>query len=149
MKAAAWRVLLLAVFIPIAASAQEVLIVGTPDTRVIFDATESSVEVVPLDRRYDARLEIAVEDGRFYWATREMKELEVVYDGPAYVIFAAVDGTGYIKMAKFWDENARAASERAQSLQGQPAEHDYMEHLVDLGLGAITYIGTASYATPR
>ena len=122
---------------------------GTPDTRVTSDATGSSVDVVPLDRRHNARLEIAVEGERFYWATREMRMLELVYDSPAYVIFAAVDGTGYIKMAKFWDENALTASKRSQILQAQPVEHDYMEHLVDYGLAAITYFGTASYAAPR
>ena len=99
--------------------------------------------------RDNFRLEIITEDDRFYWASREMKELELVYDGPAYVILAAIDGTGYIKMAKYWDETARAAAMLQQSILGQPVEHEYMEHIVDYGFGAITYIGTVTHAAPR
>jgi hypothetical protein len=73
---------------------------------------------------------------RFYWATRENRELQHVRAG-AFHYFIASGGAGYIKV---FDAQSLPPSQRASERRYQ-----YMEHLT-IGLSTITDWGTADDA---
>jgi hypothetical protein len=73
--------------------------------------------------------------GRYYWASRENKELVRTSSG-SFMTFMARDGSGYVRIIPP-DRKAAAAlmSETAN-------KYDYIEHLL-MGLVTITYYGVA------
>ena len=70
---------------------------------------------------------------RFYWASRDNKELRR-YESGAFTTFVAVDGSGYVRVIHS-DMKAAAAL-----VYGSAKEFDYVEHML-LGLDSVTYYG--------
>lgn len=72
--------------------------------------------------------------GRYYWASRENKEM-TRQEGGAFITFLAVDGGGYVRIIA-------PGMKQAVSLTGETeAKFDYVEHLL-IGLKSVTYYGT-------
>ena len=69
----------------------------------------------------------------YYWASRENTPLTRI-DGPAYTMFVATTGAGYVKVLQ--------PEQRANASLFDPAaaNYDYVEHIL-VGLGSITYYG--------
>jgi hypothetical protein len=72
-------------------------------------------------------------DGRFYWASRDNKEL-TRHRGGSFVTYAAVDGSGYVRII---EPSFKAA---ASQMSLTESKFDYVEHLL-LGLRSVTYHG--------
>jgi hypothetical protein len=65
--------------------------------------------------------------GDAYWATRENARL-VRIDGPAYTLFLATTGAGYVKIVQ------RERRKDASLFDPAAEKYDYVEHIL-LGLG--------------
>ncbi len=124
------------VFLTIAAQAQSITFAGLPSVKITEGGVERSAE--KLDRATASTLSCVIKekDGKFYWETRGNKPLLKI-DGNAFVIFLAVDGSGYVRVLK--PEFKQAAA----SISATEKNYDYVEHLL-LGLRTITYYGVTN-----
>src|SRR4030066_538055 len=72
-------------------------------------------------------------EGKYYWATRENKEMNKFESG-AFETYVAVDGSGYVRAI-------RPDMKEVASLMDKTEErYDYVEHLL-IGLRSVTYYG--------
>lgn len=122
----------LALLTPHALLAQaETVFKGRPAVQITAAGEERSVKQLS---RADAETYLSVISrigDNYYWASRENTRL-IRIDGPAYTMFLAPNGSGYVKIVQ---------SERRKdaSLFDSAAEkYDYVEHIL-LGLGSISY----------
>lgn len=101
--------------------------IGTPIART--ELAGEQVQRTMLDRSSQSEFQVIIQrDGdRYFWKTREMKELERHQSG-IFVTYQAIDGSGYVRI----DSSANASSPIG-----------YIEHL-KLGLATITYQGRIS-----
>lgn len=121
--------------LPTGASAQsKTVFAGVPTIKISEGGVERVVE--KLDRLAAVNVAVVISDidGRFYWASRENKEL-VSIEGVAFTTFVAIDGSGYVRVLI-------PARKAAAALAWSNAEvFDYVEHLL-IGLSSVTYYGT-------
>jgi len=120
----------------IAAQAQSTTFTGLPTVKITEGGVERSAE--KLDRATASTLFCVIneKDGKFYWETRGNKPLLKI-DSNAFVIYVAVDGSGYVRVLK--PEFKQAAA----SISATEKNYDYVEHML-LGLRTITYYGIAT-----
>ena len=120
----------------IAAQAQTTVFTGLPSVKITEGGVERSAE--KLDRATASTLFCVIneKDGKFYWETRGNKPLLKI-DSNEFVIYVAVDGSGYVKVLK--PEFKQAAA----SISATEKNYDYVEHML-LGLRTITYYGIAT-----
>ena len=113
-------------FICVPSWAEEIFI-GTPIART--ELTGEQVQRTMLDSSSQSEFQVIIQrDGdRYFWKTREMKELESNRSG-IFVTYQAIDCSGYVRI----DSSANASSPLG-----------YLEHL-KLGLMTITYQGQVS-----
>ena len=115
-------------------NAQSFMFTGIPSVKVIEGGIERNSENLVQARAKDALCVITEIDGKFFWASRDNKQLVKFDTGGAFLIFLAVDGSGYIRLIKSNQKEAAAA------MSDTEREYDYIEHLL-LGLRTITYYG--------
>ncbi|PUE35528.1 hypothetical protein [Limnohabitans sp. Hippo4] len=119
----------------IATHAQSTTFTGLPSIKITESGVERSAE--KLDRATASSLSCVIKekDGKFYWETRGNKPLLKI-DSNAFVIYFAVDGSGYVRVLKpeFKQTAAISATEK---------NYDYVEHML-LGLRTVTYYGVAN-----
>lgn len=72
---------------------------GVPGVKISEGGVERVEEKLAREDAVNLACVIGNIDGRFYWASRENKEL-FRYGGPAFITFVAVDGAGYIRVVK-------------------------------------------------
>ena len=111
----------------------------TADERIVFSGApiskvESTVQssdhfVLEEPQRIEYRVLVTEIDDKYYWASRENKELFLIQRGN-FVFFVA-PGNGYIKI----------------SIDGDGNQYLYMEHLT-LALNSITYWGVSDVFQP-
>ena len=120
----------------IAAQAQSTTFTGLPTVKITESGVERSAE--KLDRATASTLFCVIneKDGKFYWETRGNKPLLKI-DSNEFVIYVAVDGSGYVRVLK--PEFKKAAA----SISATEKNYDYVEHML-LGLRTITYYGIAT-----
>jgi hypothetical protein len=108
---------------------------GQPTVKI----SEGGVSRLPeqLSHNQSANLECVISEigGRYYWASRENKEL-LQTDGGAFITFVARDGSGAIRIIKPGLKTA------ASLMSDTEAKFDYVEHLL-IGLRSVTYYGVA------
>ena len=123
-------------FLTVAAQAQSTTFTGLPTVKITEGGVERSAE--KLDRATASTLFCVIneKDGKFYWETRGNKPLLKI-DSNAFVIYLAVDGSGYVRVLK--PEFKKAAA----SISATEKNYDYVEHML-LGLRTITYYGIAT-----
>jgi|SRR5690606_29075490 hypothetical protein len=119
-----------------------------PQEKVVFEGQPTSTAWVGpavADRRSltdDESKEFVVRivenGGRYFWATRGMKELRRVVD-EGFITYQAVDGRGYVRV-----RTAASASQVSAASQHTRPAVEYVEHLV-MELGSITYYGRESW----
>jgi len=105
--------------------ASELVFVGYPDTKLLATGTNVFSEVVSVKDSNQYNCRIISEGGRFFWASRENKELFLFVDG-AFTSYCTKDSSGIVKI-----------------LTGQSTlrySHDYFE-TVSTGLTTLTYWG--------
>ena len=124
------------IVLTIAAQAQSTTFAGLPAVKITEGGVERSAE--KLDRATASTLTCVIKekDGKFYWETRGNKSLLKI-DTNAFVIYVAVDGSGYVRVLK--PEFKQAAA----SISATEKNYDYVEHMM-LGLRAVTYYGVSN-----
>lgn len=88
------------------------------------------------DDQLEFKVIIVKEGDRFFWKTREMKELTRHQSG-LFVTYQAVDGAGYVRV----DLSGGAIGDL--KVPGSSLDIGYIEH-IKLGLNTITYQGRVS-----
>lgn len=70
---------------------------------------------------------------KYYWASRENKEMIKIDSGKAFITYIALDGAGYVKVLKpeYYDQVLDSPVDAA---------FEYIEHM-SIGLTTITYFG--------
>ena len=102
--------------------AYELVFVGNPSTKTELVSDKVTQKNLNAARQQELQVAIVKKGARYFWKTREMKELEK-HESGKFTTYLATDGAGYIKI----DSNASQATA-------------YIEHLT-LGLNTITYQG--------
>ncbi len=130
----------LALVFAVSLSAQDLVFSGTPKLKVYQDSADHYIEQLSAAKAAEYRCEIRKIGDKYYWTSRESKELVQV--GPrigAFITFAAKDGSGYVRIVLPYARKAFAGIPAAANTD---AKFHYMEHLVFL-LSTYTYYGTA------
>ena len=128
----------LLVFLPLATSAEIVVLNGLPDSRVISNAYGTQREQLSEGKQHEFRILITKKDDRYYWATRENREVFYTTSGAIH-IFIDPNGSGYIEV---FDNNVLP-----ESRQPGGKRYSYKEHL-RLLLENYTYWGQADEFYP-
>lgn len=98
----------------------------------IKDGTRESLSPAEAEQY---RCLIHTKGGKYYWASRENKELVRTVSG-TFETFMARDGSGYVRII-------RSGHKSSAALMSETAtKYDYVEHLL-IGLVTITYFGVA------
>jgi hypothetical protein len=105
----------------------EEIFTGTPIARTVLDGDQAQRTMLDSSSQSEFQVIIQKLDDRYFWKTREMKELEKHQSG-IFVTYQAIDGSGYVRI----DSSADASSPTG-----------YIEHQ-KLGLATITYQGQVS-----
>ena len=113
--------------------AEEIVFSGTPIVKISEAGLDRVVENIKGERAMDFRCVISKVGERYYWLTRENKELVKISSG-AYDTFVALNGSGYVRIIP---KDMKGA---ASLLAGTEGKFDYVEHLL-LGLKSVTYYG--------
>jgi hypothetical protein len=113
--------------------AQSFSFTGIPSVKVSEGGIERNVEKVEKSKAMSVACIVKEIDGKFFWETRGNKPLLKI-DSGAFVIFLAVDGSGYVRLIK------PSLKEAASQMSNTEKNFDYIEHLI-LGLRAVTYYG--------
>jgi hypothetical protein len=115
-------------------NAQTFLFTGIPSVKVTEGGIERNTEKIEQPKALTVACVIKEIDGKFFWVSRENKQLVKIDTRGAFLIFLAVDGSGYIRIIKPELKDAAALMSATEKT------FDYIEHLL-LGLRAITYYG--------
>ncbi len=113
--------------------AQPFSFTGLPSVKVTESGIERNAEKIEPSKALSVACVVKEIDGKFFWETRGNKPL-VKIDSGAFVIFLAVDGSGYVRLIK------PSLKDAASTMSATERTYDYMEHLL-LGLRTITYYG--------
>jgi hypothetical protein len=111
----------------------ETVFSGVPMTKI----SEGGISRVSqeLDRK-DAITPVCViskTEGKYYWTTRENKEMNRSLSG-AFETYIAVDGSGYVRAIRPKMKEAASLMDKTEK------KYDYVEHLL-IGLRSVTYYG--------
>lgn len=113
--------------------AQSISFTGIPSVKVTEGGVERNSEKIEQSKAISVACIVKEIDGKFFWETRGNKPL-VKIDSGAFLIFLAVDGSGYIRLIK------PALKEAVSVMSATEKSFDYVEHLI-LGLRSVTYYG--------
>ena len=108
--------------------ADETVFSGTPAIRVTVLAADDPLrEELGADKGVEFAVQIVESGGRYYWATRQMKEMRA-HESVGYVTYVAEDGSGYVRVSRGFGKGI------------SDGPYDYLEHL-NIGLNTISYLG--------
>jgi len=112
----------------------ETIFSGVPMTKI----SEGGISRVSqeLERKDAINLACVISkiEGKYYWATRENKEM-IKFESGAFETYVAVDGSGYVRAIR------QDMKEAATLMDKTEEKYDYVEHLL-LALRSVTYYGT-------
>ena len=111
-------------------SRAEIIFIGVPLSKTELSGDNVARTTLNALAQQEFQVVIVEDGGRYFWKTREMKELERQESG-IYVTYQAVDGSGYVRIGSL----TAIDSNTTQDIS-------YIEHL-KLGLSTITYQGRA------
>ena len=114
-------------------NAQSFSFTGIPSVKVTEGGTERNAEKIESAKALSVACVVKEIDGKFFWETRGNKPLLKIESG-AFIIFIAVDGSGYVRLIK------PSLKEAASQMSNTEKNFDYIEHLI-LGLRSVTYYG--------
>jgi len=112
---------------------EEIVFSGLPNMKISEAGISRVVEEITGDKAIEYKCTITKIKDKYYWTTRENKEMVPVMRG-AYITFIAVNGSGYVRVIR--PEMKKAVS----LLDDTVKSFDYVEHLL-LGLKSVTYYG--------
>ena len=134
MKRMYWTLAVSILLVAQANAAETVVFSGEPVSKVESRLTETFHNTMEADAASEYRVLITKHDGKYYWASRENKELLHFTSGVADWFIS--ESSGYVKIV----------DRRALGDDGEP-RYVYIEHLTLL-LDTITYWGTGSELAP-
>jgi hypothetical protein len=111
---------------------------GRPTTKVESNDTKTVRTVLTKSAQAECAVTIIQHDGRYFWASREDRELVHTSSG-TFHYFTAPDGAGYVKV---FDTHSVPRAMRPPGPRFR-----FMEH-VSLGLWTITYWGATETCAP-
>ena len=114
----------------------EEVFVGIPLAKTELSGEQLQRTQIDKNDQLEFKVIIVKEGDRFFWKTREMKELTRHQSG-LFVTYQAVDGSGYVRV----DLSGGVTGEL--NVPGSSLDVGYLEHL-KLGLNTITYQGRVS-----
>lgn len=118
---------------------QEQVVLRVLPTSFISSSSDTTFRtVIGESERQQNALLIVKRDGRYFWATREDRELTIIRSG-LFDYFIDIRGGGYVKVL---DQRAFASSPLYDGGLIQFFEH------VSLGIGTLTYWGKAERYNP-
>jgi hypothetical protein len=124
----------LATMTPNIASAQATSVfAGVPNVKISEGGVERVVDTLQRSQAVNLPCVISQIGDRYYWASRENKEMVANQSG-AFITFIAIDGSGYVRV--LIPEMKSAAALMYPSAES----FDYVEHLLT-GLNSVTYYG--------
>ncbi|MFW9941603.1 MAG: hypothetical protein ACFFFT_11225 [Candidatus Thorarchaeota archaeon] len=106
---------------------------GIPTFKISEGGVERVPEAVSREKAINLGCLISEIGGKYYWTTRENKEL-ILNESGAFITFTAIDGCGYVRIIP--PEMKKAASLMSPTEE----KFDYVEHLL-IGLRSVTYYG--------
>lgn len=118
----------------LARAEERIVFSGTPTVKVESASHASNRLELTTQEQTEYRVLITVRDGKYYWASRENKDL-IYFRSGAFDWFVA-PGSGYIKVV-----------DRKYLLQEDGPRYLYMEHMTLL-LSTITYWGGGEHFQP-
>jgi hypothetical protein len=114
-------------------NAQSFSFSGIPSVKVTEGGNERNAEKIEKSKALSVACIVKEIDGKFYWETRGNKPLLKI-DSGAFILFLAVDGSGYVRLIK------PSLKDAASAMSNTEKTFDYVEHLI-LGLRSVTYYG--------
>jgi len=108
---------------------------GIPVIKVSEGGIERLADNLPRDKAVNLGCVISEISGKYYWATRENKEMISRISG-AFITYIASDGSGYVRII---NPKAKAT---LPPLSSTEERFDYIEHML-IGLRSVTYYGNA------
>ena len=121
-------------FTPSGRAAQATTVfVGLPGVKISEGGVERVPENVTRDRAVNLACVISRIGDKYYWASRENKEMVRIASG-AFITFLAVDGAGYVRIV------AQGMKEAVSLMGDTETKFDYVEHAL-IGLRSVTYYG--------
>ncbi|TKS61864.1 MAG: hypothetical protein EWM73_02911 [Nitrospira sp.] len=121
------------VMAPLASAQSHTVFEGLPVVKISEGGTERLPQTLSREKAVSFGCAISEIDGKYYWASRENKELIRRTSG-AFVTYIAIDGSGYIRVI---EPNEKSV---ASLMSPSEATLDYVEHLL-IGLQSVTYYG--------
>jgi hypothetical protein len=116
------------------AAAQAVTVFrGIPEVRILLEASGATVNAIASKDRGGYEAVVSLIGDRYYWASRENREL-FRYETPGFVTFFAVDGSGFVRVQR---PDAKPLNALMSATEQR---HDYTEQLLT-GLRTIVYYG--------
>lgn len=106
---------------------------GLPGVKISEGGVERVPENVTRDRAVNLACVISRIGDKYYWASRENKEMIRIVSG-AFITFLAVDGAGYVRIV------APGMKGTVSLMSDTETRFDYVEHAL-IGLRSITYYG--------
>ena len=106
---------------------------GTPEIKISESGIDRIINKIDIEKSNMLRCVISEIDDKYYWASRENKELVKINSG-AFITFAALDGSGTIRIIN--PKLKDAASMMSQTEK----KYDYVETMF-IGLCILTYYG--------
>jgi hypothetical protein len=125
------------------AEAQELVFSGIPALKVYQEGTAHEITKLSAAEAAQRKCEIREIGGKYYWTSRESRELIRASSG-AFTTFVAKDGSGYIRIVTPEIKKILETSKIfAADLMGNPQNFGYAEHLTFL-LSSFTYYGATA-----
>jgi|GEM_PF-1483766 len=106
---------------------------GVPIVKISEGGLERLPETLSVEAAINLGCVISEIGGRYYWATRQNKEL-IRRSAGAFITYSAIDGSGYVRVL---DPAFKAA---AALVSPTESRFDYVEHLL-IGLRSVTNYG--------
>lgn len=118
-------------------NAQSFSFTGIPSFKVTEGGIERNAEKIEQAKALSVACIVKEIDGKFFWVSRENKQLVKIDTRGAFLIFLAIDGSGYIRIIK------PELKDAASLMSTTEKTFDYLEHIL-LGLRTITYYGKST-----
>lgn len=137
MRHLAAALVVLVLVAPEAGWAQDYTVVfeGRPLRKVESSFERTVPSTLSSEDAFNYAVRIVERQGKYYWASRELREL-IRHEAGAYITFFAVDGSGYIRIGipMMLDLRDQLPTEQRRKETG------YTEHLL-IQFASITYYG--------
>jgi len=132
-------IIFLVIAVPRSFAQSETVFSGLPSIKISEGGTGRVIEDLPRDKALNLGCVISKIGGKYYWASRENKEMTRIQSG-AFETFIAVNGSGYVRVIQ--PKMKSFASLMAETED----KFDYVEHML-IGLKSVTYYGISEYRT--